>query len=84
MRSHHFNSNGDVGYGCLRSDGELSFGLGNLVSSGLIYAFYEWRRKAELSSDRAALLVTDDLNVVAFDDESSWWQCPVCKRRQFG
>jgi Zn-dependent protease with chaperone function len=44
--------------------GELTFGLGNLVSSGLIYAFYEWRRKAELSSDRAALLVTDDLNSV--------------------
>lgn len=43
---------------------EVTFGLGNLVSSGLIYAFYEWRRKAELSSDRAALLVTDDLNIV--------------------
>jgi Zn-dependent protease with chaperone function len=50
--------------GALGAIGELSFGLGNLVSSGLIYAFYEWRRKAELSSDRAALLVTDDLNVV--------------------
>lgn len=44
--------------------GELTFGLGNLISSGLIFAFYEWRRKAELSSDRAALLVTDDLNCV--------------------
>lgn len=44
--------------------GELTFGLGNLVSSGLIYAFYEWRRKAELSADRAALMVTDDLNAV--------------------
>ncbi|MGB5961385.1 MAG: M48 family metallopeptidase [Coleofasciculaceae cyanobacterium] len=43
---------------------EVTFGLGNLVSSGLIYAFYEWRRKAELTSDRAALLVTDDLNIV--------------------
>jgi Zn-dependent protease with chaperone function len=43
---------------------EVTFGLGNLVSSGLIYAFYEWRRKAELSSDRAALLVMDDLNIV--------------------
>jgi Zn-dependent protease with chaperone function len=43
---------------------EVTFGLGNLVSSGLIYAFYEWRRKAELSSDRAALLVIDDLNTV--------------------
>jgi Zn-dependent protease with chaperone function len=43
---------------------EVTMGLGNIVSSGLIYAFYEWRRKAELSSDRAALLVTDDLNTV--------------------
>jgi len=30
----------------------------------LIYAFFEWRRKAELSSDRAAFLVTDDLDTV--------------------
>ncbi|KKD37411.1 M48 family metallopeptidase [Limnoraphis robusta] len=44
--------------------GEMTMGLGNLVSSGLIYAFYEWRRKAELSADRAALLVTDDLKCV--------------------
>lgn len=43
---------------------EVTFGLGGLVSSGLIYAFFEWRRKAELSSDRAALLVTDDLDTV--------------------
>lgn len=43
---------------------ELTLGLGNLVSSGLIYAFYEWRRRAELSSDRAALLITDNLNTV--------------------
>ncbi|NEO31703.1 MAG: M48 family metalloprotease [Symploca sp. SIO3C6] len=44
--------------------GELTFGWGNIISSGLIYAFYEWRRQAELSSDRAALLVTDDLDTV--------------------
>ncbi len=44
--------------------GELTFGIGNFVSQGLIYAFYEWRRKAELSSDRAALLVLDDLNPI--------------------
>ncbi len=43
---------------------EMTFGLGNIVSSGLIYAFYEWRRKAELSCDRAALLATDDLDLV--------------------
>lgn len=44
--------------------GELTLGLGNLVSTGLIYAFYEWRRKAELSADRAAYLVMDDLNPI--------------------
>ncbi|WP_016950635.1 M48 family metallopeptidase [Anabaena sp. PCC 7108] len=44
--------------------GELTFGLGNFVSQGLIYAFFEWRRKAELSADRAALLVMDDLDPV--------------------
>jgi Zn-dependent protease with chaperone function len=44
--------------------GEVTFGIGNIVSSGLIFAFYEWRRKAELSADRAALLGTDDINCV--------------------
>jgi Zn-dependent protease with chaperone function len=44
--------------------GEITLGLGNVISSGLIYAFYEWRRKAELSADRAALLVIDDLNPI--------------------
>ena len=44
--------------------GELTLGLGNLITTGLIYAFYEWRRKAELSADRAALLVMDDLTPV--------------------
>jgi Zn-dependent protease with chaperone function len=44
--------------------GEMTFGIGNFVSQGLMLAFYEWRRKAELSSDRAALLVVDDLDIV--------------------
>jgi Zn-dependent protease with chaperone function len=44
--------------------GDVTFGLGNILSSGLIIAFYEWRRKAELSADRAALLVMDDLELV--------------------
>lgn len=43
---------------------ELTFGLSNLISTGLIMAFYEWLRKAELSADRAALLVMDDLQPV--------------------
>jgi Zn-dependent protease with chaperone function len=44
--------------------GEMTFGLGNIVSNGLIIAFYEWRRKAELSSDRAALLVMENPRTV--------------------
>jgi Zn-dependent protease with chaperone function len=42
---------------------ELTFGLSSLINTGLLMAFYEWLRKAELSADRAALLVTDDLNL---------------------
>jgi Zn-dependent protease with chaperone function len=44
--------------------GDLTFGLGNIISQGLIIAFYEWRRKAELSADRAALLVMEDPRLV--------------------
>ncbi|NJN88625.1 MAG: M48 family metallopeptidase [Leptolyngbyaceae cyanobacterium SL_7_1] len=43
---------------------DFTFGLSGLVGSGLVLAFYEWLRKAELSADRAALLVMDDLNPV--------------------
>jgi Zn-dependent protease with chaperone function len=43
---------------------EMTFGLGNVISSGLVYSFYEWRRMAELSCDRAALLATDDWRLV--------------------
>jgi Zn-dependent protease with chaperone function len=38
----------------------MTFGLSSLVSTGMIMAFYEWLRKAELSADRAALLLLDD------------------------
>lgn len=43
---------------------EVTFGLGNLISNTLIFAFFEWRRKAELSADRAALLVLEDPDTV--------------------
>ncbi len=42
----------------------MTFGLTSLVSTGLILAFYEWLRKAELSADRAALLLMDEINPV--------------------
>jgi Zn-dependent protease with chaperone function len=43
---------------------ELTFGLSSLVSTGLLLAFAEWQRKAELTADRAALLVVDQLDPV--------------------
>lgn len=43
---------------------EMTFGFSSLVSTGLILAFYEWLRKAELSADRASLLVMDDTTPV--------------------
>ncbi len=46
--------------------GEVTLGLGNIISTGLIFAFYEWRRKAELSADRAALLVMDNLDPIMY------------------
>ncbi len=44
--------------------GRMTLGISNFVTPALIFAFFEWRRKAELSADRAALLVVDDLNTV--------------------
>lgn len=43
---------------------ELTFGLSGFITTGLLMAFYEWLRKAELSADRAALLVLDDTSPV--------------------
>ncbi len=43
---------------------DMTFGLSSLISTGLLLGFYEWARKAELSADRAALLVMDDLDPV--------------------
>ena len=39
-----------------------TFGLGNLLSSGLELGLFNWYRKAELSCDRAALLITQNLD----------------------
>jgi Zn-dependent protease with chaperone function len=45
--------------------GQMTMGLSNmLISNALVMAFYEWKRKAELSADRAALIATDDLDTV--------------------
>lgn len=43
---------------------ELVPGLGQAASVAIGYAFTHWARKAELSCDRAALLVSQDIDVV--------------------
>ncbi len=43
---------------------DVTLGLSMVISTGLILAFYEWLRKAELSADRAAMLVIDDIDLV--------------------
>jgi Zn-dependent protease with chaperone function len=37
--------------------------LVNLLSQAMMYAFYDWSRKSELTSDRAGMLVTQDPDV---------------------
>jgi hypothetical protein len=42
--------------------GRRTFGLGDVASIGLILAFYEWHRQAEITADRAGLLVAQSLD----------------------
>lgn len=42
--------------------GRRTFGLGDVASIGLMLAFYEWMRNAELTADRAGLLVAQKLD----------------------
>lgn len=41
--------------------GRRTFGLGDVASIGLLLAFYEWSRQAEITADRAGLLVSQKL-----------------------
>lgn len=41
--------------------GNLTFGIGDLVSSGLSIALYNWFRKSEFTADRAGLLVCQNV-----------------------
>ncbi|MFZ4506507.1 MAG: M48 family metallopeptidase [Fimbriimonas sp.] len=43
--------------------GRRTFGLGDVASIALIMAMYEWYRQAEISADRAGLLVCQSLNI---------------------
>lgn len=42
--------------------GSMTLGIGNLVSTGLQIALYNWIRKSELTADRAGLLACQDVN----------------------
>ncbi|MEW5821851.1 MAG: M48 family metallopeptidase [Cyanobacteriota bacterium] len=44
--------------------GQSTFGLGNLLGSGLIMMLLEWSRKAEFSADRAALLAVQNPDII--------------------
>ena len=43
--------------------GKATLGLGNLLSTGLQLALFDWCRKSELSADRASLLCAQDIHV---------------------
>jgi Zn-dependent protease with chaperone function len=43
--------------------GRRTFGVGDALSYGLVMAMYEWSRQAEISADRAGLLVAQELNI---------------------
>ena len=42
--------------------GQATLGIGALLGQGLVFALLEWYRKAELTSDRAGLLCTQDID----------------------
>lgn len=47
----------------LEALGRRTFGLGDVASVGLVMAMAEWSRQAELSADRAGLLVSQSLDL---------------------
>jgi Zn-dependent protease with chaperone function len=50
-------------YPLLEMVGRRTFGLGDVASVGLIMAVYEWYRQAEVTADRAGLLVAQSLDL---------------------
>ena len=58
-----YKSVASVLFPLLEMVGRRTFGLGDVASIGLMLAFYEWSRQAELTADRAGLLVSQSLDV---------------------
>jgi Zn-dependent protease with chaperone function len=50
-------------YPLLEMVGRRTFGLGDVASIGLVMAMYEWYRQAEITADRAGLLVSQSLDL---------------------
>lgn len=50
-------------YPLLEMVGRRTFGLGDVASIGLVMALYEWYRQAEISADRAGLLVSQSFDL---------------------
>lgn len=50
-------------YPLLEMIGRRTLGLGDVASVGLILALYEWFRQAEITADRAGLLVSQSLDL---------------------
>lgn len=50
-------------YPLLEMIGRRTLGLGDVASIGLILAFFEWSRQAEITADRAGLLVAQSLDI---------------------
>lgn len=57
-----YKSVASVLFPLLEMVGRRTFGLGDVASIGLMLAFYEWSRQAELTADRAGLLVSQSLD----------------------
>lgn len=57
-----YRSVASVIYPLLEMIGRRTFGLGDVASIGLAMALYEWYRQAEITADRAGLLVAQSLD----------------------
>ncbi len=49
----------------LEALGKYTMGVGDVLSMALVVAFYEWSRQAEITCDRAGLLVCQNFDVAA-------------------
>jgi Zn-dependent protease with chaperone function len=58
-----YKSVGAVLFPLLEMIGRRTFGLGDVATIGLVLAYEEWSRQAEITADRAGLLVSQSLDM---------------------